>query len=223
SHRNYILTGSIVLLVLATAASGTAWVVLALQAGTYEHLLRITPLTIAINALSTTADIIITSTLCYMLAKTRPTSLQTESVVNRLILFTINTGLLTSFCAVLSLIFLIVSPRTLIYAAFYFCIGRLYSNALLASLNARAVIRGRINDVDNNFRIKTDGSGPRSATQLSMDVFARQDESAAGDMNIAVRVQRETKSFMDDDSFKKGTFAKREPTPEMPRNHSDGA
>ncbi|KAF7330075.1 hypothetical protein MKEN_00271600 [Mycena kentingensis (nom. inval.)] len=208
SHHNVFLTGLILLIVFATAACGTAWVVLALRTRTYRSLLDISPLTISINALSTGADVIITSTLCYMLYDTRPASLETESMVNRLILFTINTGLLTSLCAVASLISLIASPNTLIYASFYFCIGRLYSNALLASLNARAVIRGRINDVDTNFHIKTSAlagtGGARHNTitglgHISREVFARPSpvESAATEMSV--RIERDTRVYRDED------------------------
>ncbi|KAF7297432.1 hypothetical protein MIND_00976800 [Mycena indigotica] len=108
SHHNIILTGLIIVIILATSgefsviiafsilkntACGTAWVVLALEAGTYQQLLNISPLTISINALSTSTDVIITSILCYMLYDTQPASLETETIVNRLILFTINTGL----------------------------------------------------------------------------------------------------------------------------------
>ncbi|KAJ7092119.1 hypothetical protein C8R43DRAFT_1049942 [Mycena crocata] len=194
SHHNYFLTGLILVLVLATSACGTAWVVLALEAQTYERLLTISPLTISINALSTAADVIITSTLCFMLHQTRPASLETESMINRLILFTINTGLLTSLCAIASLISLIVSPKTLIYASFYFCIGRLYSNALLASLNARAVIRGQINDVDTNFHIK---SFDAARSRISREVFARPPRSG-NSTELAIHIDRETALYADE-------------------------
>jgi len=208
SHRNILLTGLILILVVATAASGTAWVVLALEAQTYERLLRISPLTISINALSTSADVIITATLCFMLQQTQPASLSTETMINRLILFTINTGLLTSLCAVASLISLIVSPRTLIYASFYFCIGRLYSNALLASLNARAVIRGQINDVDTNFRIK---SIPRTRVSITRDVFARSGDSPPTN-ELSIHIDRETEFYADEGYTKHGRPRSEDPS-----------
>ncbi|KAJ6566476.1 hypothetical protein B0H19DRAFT_1137918 [Mycena capillaripes] len=198
SKRNLFLTGLILALVVATGACGTAWVVLALQADTYQRLLRISPLTISINALSTAADVIITSTLCFMLYRTRPTSLRTETMVNRLILFTINTGLLTSLCAVASLISLIVSPSTLIYASFYFCIGRLYSNALLASLNARDVIRGHINDIDTEFHQRS--TSPR--TPMSHEVFARPPGSGSA-TEVSVHIERQTELYGDEEYSKK--------------------
>ncbi|KAJ7131896.1 hypothetical protein C8R43DRAFT_1133565 [Mycena crocata] len=224
SHYNYFLTGLILVLVLATSASGTAWVVLALEAETYERLLAISPLTISINALSTAADVIITSTLCFMLHQTQPASLETESMVNRLILFTINTGLLTSLCAIASLISLIISPKTLIYASFYFCIGRrashllpifisiclqptavihgppVYSNALLASLNARAVIRGQINDVDTNFHIKSKFNPTlpsRSRARISREVFARPPGSV-NSTELAIHIARDTALYAEE-------------------------
>ncbi|KAJ7833185.1 hypothetical protein B0H13DRAFT_2370564 [Mycena leptocephala] len=199
SHRNVLLTGAILLLVVATATCGTAWVVLALKAGTYENLLAISPLTLSINALSTAADVIITSTLCFMLHRTRPASLRTETMVNRLILFTINTGLLTSLCAIASLISLIVSPTTLIYASFYFCIGRLYSNALLASLNARDIIRGHIHDVDTNFKSQT----YHPSSQFSREIAAARGQGTAGPTELAIQIQRETELYGDKEYNKK--------------------
>ncbi|KAJ7036173.1 hypothetical protein C8F04DRAFT_1096362 [Mycena alexandri] len=198
SHRNVVLTGLILILVLATSGASNSLIIFTtayiLRAGTYEKLLKISPLTISINALSSGADVLITATLCFMLYHTQPASLETETMVNRLILFTINTGLLTSLCAIASLVSLIISPKTLIYASFYFCIGRLYSNALLASLNARAVIRGHINDVDSNFHIK---SYPTHTTRLSREVFARPNDVSSG-TELAVRIDRAT-HYADDE------------------------
>ncbi|KAF7345817.1 hypothetical protein MVEN_01603100 [Mycena venus] len=75
----------------------------------------------------------------------------------------------TSLCAIAALISIINSPNTLIYASFYFCLGRqVYSNALLASLNARHVIRGHIHDVDSNFQNK---SYQNTRSQLSRTVM----------------------------------------------------
>jgi len=54
--------------------------------------------------------------------------------------------MLTSCNAVGALVSITASPDTLIYVAFYFCIGRFYVNSLLATLNARKHIMGRAND-----------------------------------------------------------------------------
>ncbi|KAJ7467339.1 hypothetical protein B0H11DRAFT_2197312 [Mycena galericulata] len=99
-----------------------------------------------------------------------------------------------SLCALASLITLIISPKTLIYASFYFCIGRFFSNALLASLNARSVIRGQINDIDTNFHNKP--TTPPS--RLSRDVFARPGENLTA-TELSIHINQETQYYEDRD------------------------
>ncbi|KAL0566298.1 hypothetical protein V5O48_015721 [Marasmius crinis-equi] len=117
-----------------------------LQMETYLQLLRINPLTISINALSAAADVLIAAVLCYLLARSKTGFKRSDTMISKLITFTANTGLATSVCALASLISLVASPHTLIYALFYFCIGRLYTNSLLVALNARKSLRGTTDD-----------------------------------------------------------------------------
>ncbi|PPQ80064.1 hypothetical protein CVT25_001493, partial [Psilocybe cyanescens] len=152
SKRNYWLSGTILFLILATTGSGTAWVIVSPLAGsrmqfeTYEQLLSISPLTITINALSTVVDITIAASLCIMLHNARTGFKRSDSIINKLIVFIVNTGVLTTCCAIASLICLIASPKSLIYATFYFCIGRLYTNSFLATLNARNSFTSNIDE-----------------------------------------------------------------------------
>ncbi|KAJ3856546.1 hypothetical protein EV368DRAFT_78635 [Lentinula lateritia] len=149
SKKNHVLAVVIMLIVLAQTACGTAWVIISLQLSTFQQLLGISDLTISINALSTAADVIIAASLCFLLAKSRTGFKHSDTMINKLILFGVNTGLATSVCAIASLLSLIASPKTLLYAPFYFCIGRLYSNSLLATLNARNQIRNGSNDAEH--------------------------------------------------------------------------
>ncbi|KAH9475728.1 hypothetical protein JR316_0011287 [Psilocybe cubensis] len=159
SKRNYWLAGTIFFLILATAGSGTVWVILSLQFETYEQLLSITPLTITINALSTVVDVAIAASLCIMLHNARTGFRRSDTIITKLIIFVVNTGVLTTCCAVASLICLIASPKSLIYATFYFCIGRLYTNSFLATLNARNSFTSQI---DENTTSRMMGSIPTS-------------------------------------------------------------
>ena len=62
----------------------------------------------------------------------------------------------------------------------------------LASLNARSVIRGRINDVDSNFHIKASLSGGKP---MSREIFAHQTSDGVSSdttIELAVHVERET-------------------------------
>ncbi|KAF8626429.1 hypothetical protein AX15_004883 [Amanita polypyramis BW_CC] len=137
SNGNWFLFGIIMVLVIAQAACGFAWVGLAIQVKTYEELLRISPLTITTNAISTFVDIFIAVTLVTLLYRSRTAFRKSDTIINRLIVFTVNTGMLTSVCSACVLVSLLASPHTLIYAAFYYCVGRLYTNSFIATLNAR--------------------------------------------------------------------------------------
>lgn len=62
---------------------------------------------------------------------------RTNSILNALIAYTINTGLLTSMMCFVSMITHAVMPHNFIFIGVYFPLSGLYSNALLGSLNAR--------------------------------------------------------------------------------------
>jgi len=149
SKRNFWLSGSIFLVIVSKTGCGAAWVILSMQLDTYEQLLNISALTITINALSTVVDVSIAVSLCYLLHKARTGFKRSDSIINKLIIFVVNTGMLTTFCAITTLVCLIASPHSLVYATFYFCIGRLYTNSFLATLNARKSLSNNIDDSNN--------------------------------------------------------------------------
>jgi len=116
-----------------------------MQTQTFVDGLHLTPLTIAMNTLSAVSDVLITGSLVVLLHWSRTGFRRSDTIINQLILFVVNTGMLTSCIAVGALVSITASPDTLIYVPFYFCIGRFYVNSLLATLNARKHI-GRAND-----------------------------------------------------------------------------
>ncbi|KAF9059048.1 hypothetical protein BDP27DRAFT_528006 [Rhodocollybia butyracea] len=179
SKRNYVLATLIMLFVLGQTGCGVAWVIISLQLSTYEQLLGISGLTLSINALSTAADVIIAASLCYLLARSRTGFKHSDTMINNLILFGVNTGLSTSLCATASLIALIASRNTLLYAPFYFCIGRLYSNSLLATLNGRHHIRAKVDDTDHMMislsEASREGTNSSSKNQRAQNIAIRID------------------------------------------------
>lgn len=101
------------------------------------------------NAMGAASDLAIALTLVALLHRARTGFRRSETIINRLILFSINTGLLTSMCAVLSLVTITVFPSTFIYMTFFVCVSRLYTNTLYATLNARrSNARGEAEDSD---------------------------------------------------------------------------
>ncbi|KAL5505081.1 hypothetical protein ACEPAH_7744 [Sanghuangporus vaninii] len=82
--------------------------------------------------------------LCYYLARDRTGFKATDTTLNTLILYIVSTGLLTSLCSICCLILITDMPHSYSYTAVYFCLSKLYFNALLGMLNARNYLRGGI-------------------------------------------------------------------------------
>ncbi|KAH9997691.1 hypothetical protein BJV74DRAFT_950131 [Russula compacta] len=93
---------------------------------------------------STFVDFLITGSMCWCLYNKRAGFARTDSIVATLMIYSVNTGLLTSFLATASLISFLVSPNPLISKAFYLPLGKCYVNSLLALLNNRRLIRQRM-------------------------------------------------------------------------------
>ncbi|KAF8903244.1 hypothetical protein CPB85DRAFT_1226543, partial [Mucidula mucida] len=108
---------------------------------TFEELGELKALSITVNALAACGDITITTALVCLLAQSRPRFANSRRMIKMLIIYSINTGLITTLCAIASLVSILAWGHTFIYITFFFCIGRLYSNSLLATLNARKRIR----------------------------------------------------------------------------------
>ncbi|KIP12265.1 hypothetical protein PHLGIDRAFT_328316 [Phlebiopsis gigantea 11061_1 CR5-6] len=62
-------------------------------------------------------------------------------MINTLLIYIVNTGLLTSIVAVAAVVTSIVMPNNFIFVSIYFVISELYSNSMLTSLNARQRLR----------------------------------------------------------------------------------
>ncbi|KZP24967.1 hypothetical protein FIBSPDRAFT_821263 [Athelia psychrophila] len=135
----------VTVLVLANFVSNVVYYARGFHIKTYADLAILKANTAAINGLAATADILIAIIMCTVLQRSRTGFKNSDTMINSLILYTLNTGLLTSMCALAALLSLELAPSTFIYIAFFFNVGRLYSNSLLATLNARQSIRAGLN------------------------------------------------------------------------------
>ncbi|KIJ37775.1 hypothetical protein M422DRAFT_69187 [Sphaerobolus stellatus SS14] len=121
----------------------------------------------AINGCAAAGDIILAVTMVILLHRSRTGMRQSDSILEKLTLYTVNTGVITSLASIVTLITAEVWKHAFIYAIFYFCTGRLYVNTILASLNARKALKsqGSVMEMSNSFRAK---SGPHSSkTEVS--------------------------------------------------------
>jgi hypothetical protein len=80
------------------------YVVRALPLHTYVDLTSLANLSRAVNIFAVVSDVLIAATLIFLLQRSRTGFRQSETIINRCILFTINTGAMTSLFAVMSLV-----------------------------------------------------------------------------------------------------------------------
>ncbi|EIW52153.1 uncharacterized protein TRAVEDRAFT_53581 [Trametes versicolor FP-101664 SS1] len=96
-------------------------------------------------------DVTLASTLVAVFRRSRTGSKRTDSVLDTLIIYSINTGVLTSVFSILAFIFALILPGNLIYAGLSIVGTKLYANSVLAVLNSRREINNRLMDDFTSF------------------------------------------------------------------------
>ncbi|KAF6758129.1 hypothetical protein DFP72DRAFT_213445 [Ephemerocybe angulata] len=94
---------------------------------------------------SLVADIILAVFFCWTLHKRRTGYARTDSKIDLLMIYSINTGSLTSLVCLLSLMSLVFLDTGFVYVALHYILGKLYVNSVLAVLNSRKP-RHRLDD-----------------------------------------------------------------------------
>ncbi|KAG2131944.1 hypothetical protein BD769DRAFT_595472 [Suillus cothurnatus] len=158
SNIRWWLTSFLMLIVVAHFAFGLETVILMFIKKQFSALSDITlyaatPFAIA----AVLSDVFIAASLCILLHGNRSPVIETNTLVNTLIIYAINRCLLTSLVAVAEVIAFAIIPDSLWFIAIDFVIGKLYANSLLASLNSRSALRGRNHTQTDStsFRINT--------------------------------------------------------------------
>lgn len=87
-------------------------------------------------------DIVVTLGMTWVLRRVKkfiPPQAQTANKVSTLIRYTVETGLLITIVAIMSMIMYLTRDDTFLFFLFYYILTKLYSNTLMSSLNARVV------------------------------------------------------------------------------------
>jgi len=93
-------------------------------------------------SIGTANDLLITTTLVVLLHRRRKDVLKrTAALMDKLILWTLETGLLTSVTGVIALACFVSMKHNLIFLVFFTLEAQMYANSLLASLNSRETLR----------------------------------------------------------------------------------
>ncbi|OCH88048.1 hypothetical protein OBBRIDRAFT_836900 [Obba rivulosa] len=143
SGRNPILPSVIMVFSATHFAAGTYFCKIYTSSQDFLKAHHITwPSTVSLSC-SMTADVVITTSLCYYLYKGRSGLQRTDKLITVLMIYTINTGLTTLITAMLTMI-LVQAPivsATLWSTIPYYLISKCYVNSMLATLNAREKLR----------------------------------------------------------------------------------
>ncbi|KAI0659169.1 hypothetical protein C8Q70DRAFT_155767 [Cubamyces menziesii] len=164
SNRNWPLMIAIVVTTLTVFGGSIAFAIKGFSLPDYFALSRISDILYISLGVGVVADILIAASMCVLLAKRRTGFAKTDSMVRVLILYSVNTGALTSLCALICLITYATMPDNFIFIGVYFVLPKLFLNSLLATLNARRPLREA-------------GSGPMVSIPISTTSNSRMSHS----------------------------------------------
>ncbi|KAL5536264.1 hypothetical protein ACEPAF_85 [Sanghuangporus sanghuang] len=137
SKRSKLLTGVTAVLILSQFAVTCAYFAAILPLSDFFQLESAIKIERATDVTIATVDTAIGTILAFLLNKSRTGFSSSDSIINRLILYTVASGLLTAADAIITLTVSLVLPRTLLYFLFASIGPKLYVNSMLTLLNSR--------------------------------------------------------------------------------------
>ncbi|KAF9058293.1 hypothetical protein BDP27DRAFT_1344192 [Rhodocollybia butyracea] len=143
SGRNYWITVPIVVLAALRVVSATVTTVYMIKTKSFERFKHEIAWVFTTGlALSCAVDILIAGIMIIILKQNRAQSSSLHSVIDLLILYTLETGSITAIATIAaSVTWLTVSLPNLSFLGLYFIIVKLYANTALAMLNSRTSLR----------------------------------------------------------------------------------
>ncbi|KAI5115183.1 hypothetical protein M0805_006471 [Coniferiporia weirii] len=150
SNRNFILTGVLAAFVLGQFAATTVYFAQVYHLPEISELTTVIRTERAMNSIVAITDIAIATVIVFLLRSLRSGVKQTDSLISRLVLYTVSSGLITSIVALEALITAVVLPKTFIYLISDLVIPKLYFNSIMAMLNSRQKLRNRDCDDSKN-------------------------------------------------------------------------
>ncbi|KAJ3517871.1 hypothetical protein NLJ89_g239 [Agrocybe chaxingu] len=189
SHRVFKLTSNkpIVAVIAVLSVLGFIFGVYAgIRSGIIKEVKNFSPLVPFVTCwlgFQTAADLVITAVLATVLFRAKTGYRKTDTVINRMIQGAVQTGLFASLFALADLFSFVLHRDTNLYAMFAYPIGRIYTNTLLYTLNARIELKLMAEDTQTDAEKATDAYRMRNASQTfasdqRSDVKVAPEESA---------------------------------------------
>jgi len=188
SKKNYVLVGILTLMCMGTVGLDIAMSVQTSRNRSVTVFSSVTGEIIGMFSLGAGVDLIIAMLLCWYLQRGRTTFDKTNFVLTRIIQYTVATGLATSLLAIGCVAAYLIKPNSFIFIAMHFSLGRMYTNALLATLNSRRNLRASLGAVGGNVSWSTTGPSVQTGPTYVVSQTTAQD-FALSDMADKSRVK----------------------------------
>ncbi|EIW55741.1 uncharacterized protein TRAVEDRAFT_50222 [Trametes versicolor FP-101664 SS1] len=124
SDRNRVLCSIIAITSVVSFGCSLAYPIKGFSCTSYVELQQFAWLFYFSLSMIFAADLIIAASMCALLARRRSSYFGVDQTIRTLILFSVNTGVVTTLCTLMALIAYAVSPHTFIYIAFYFLLPK---------------------------------------------------------------------------------------------------
>ncbi|KAK0221432.1 hypothetical protein IW262DRAFT_1481780 [Armillaria fumosa] len=146
SERNKFITGIILLLTYGQLGLAITFTLKAFELTGVFEVVNLRVLGSTSLGVGVLTDMVTAISLCYFLNKLRTGYHKSDSLVNSLVLYAINTGALTSAVSLSTLILYNIMPTNLVFVACFFILSKLYAISFMATLNTRRIVRGKGTD-----------------------------------------------------------------------------
>ncbi|KAJ8085157.1 hypothetical protein PM082_003941 [Marasmius tenuissimus] len=146
SERNWFITSFIMILVLGQLGLAFAYTIKAFRLPNLFAVVHLRTLGTIALAVGVLTDIVIAIALCYFLNKLRTGYQRSDTLVNSLVRYAVNTGAVTGAVSLTTLILYNLMPANLIFVSTYFILSKFYAISFMATLNTRRVVRGKGTD-----------------------------------------------------------------------------
>jgi len=135
--RSYVLPGIILILAIVSFGGGIATTTVVSLHPDYASFGDFHAEVITWLVSSTACDVLLTASLVYSLWSRKTNIISTDSYINKLIRLSVQTGFITAAAALLDMILYLTVPNSSLNFMFDFPLSKLYTNALISTLNAR--------------------------------------------------------------------------------------
>ncbi|RPD74668.1 hypothetical protein L226DRAFT_560784 [Lentinus tigrinus ALCF2SS1-7] len=149
SNKSKILTAALTIFTLARVAFGIGSMVLSYTYTAWVPFRAQTSATVTVSGglgAAALVDVLVALTLSFYLTRGRSSQhKQSNSRVNLIMLYAVNSGAITATASILSVILYATQKQSLVFLGLVEIQGKLYANSFLGSLNARSHIRNKAN------------------------------------------------------------------------------